>query len=280
MKKSLIIVNTSKVESKRLSVEISTYLETKSIQSDFVNFDGFTSNTLFKNYDFIITLGGDGTVLYAARNCVQAGIPIFPINLGEFGFITSISPEEWKDPLDQFLAGNAPVQERCMMQVVQSRDGKDINTFFALNDVVISTNKACRTVRLDISYDSTHLCKLKSDGVIFATPTGSTAYSASAGGPILAPDLNAFVMTPLNSFSLSSRPIVLNTNGLIEVEIEKSRTKDIAIVVDGQSPLELQFGDHVKISMMDEKVKLVFCSTKKFYSALRSKLNWSGGPHA
>lgn len=280
MKKSLIIVNTNKIESKELSIEISQYLQSKSISSEFVNFDGFTANKEIKDFDFIITLGGDGTVLYAARNCVQSKIPIFPINLGEFGFIASVSPDDWKSPLDDFLCGKAPIQERCMIKVVHSRGNVDKNTFLALNDVVISSNMACRTIRLDISYDSNHLCKLKSDGVIFATPTGSTAYSASAGGPILAPDLKAFVMTPLNSFSLSSRPIVLNTDGIIDIEIEKSRTKEVALVVDGQSPIELTFDDHIKISMIEEKVKLVFCSTKKFYSALRSKLNWSGGPHA
>jgi NAD+ kinase len=121
---------------------------------------------------------------------------------------------------------------------------------------------------------------LKSDGVIVSTATGSTAYSASAGGPIVEPSLNAFVFTPINSFSLSSRPIVLNGEGKIEIVIQPCRTKEICMIVDGQEPVTLQTNDKIIITTIEKKIKLI-CSTKdNFYNALRSKMNWSGGPHA
>ena len=121
---------------------------------------------------------------------------------------------------------------------------------------------------------------MKADGVIISTSTGSTAYSAAAGGPIVAPDVNAFVMTPINAFSLSSRPIILGVDGEISIEIEPCRTKEINMIVDGQDGIPLKTKDKIIIVENEKKVKLVSCNDENFYEALRSKLNWTGGPHA
>lgn len=280
MKKCLIIANTGKENSKTLSGEISEFLEKQGIGYSLFNFDGFSVKNPVKGYDFIITLGGDGTVLFAARCAVKTGIPVFPVNLGEFGFIAGVQPEEWKEKLEAFLSGNAPVAERSLVKACVYHQGKKKGEAVALNDIAVSSREAVRTINLEISYNKTVLCQLKTDGAIFSTPTGSTAYSAAAGGPIIDPELDALVFTPVNPFSLSTRPIVLNPEGEISVTVLKGRTKEINVYADGQRAFDLEAGDLIKIRRNSEKVRLVYCTGENFYNALRSKLNWSGGPHA
>ena len=280
MKKVLIIINTSKNESLSLSKQIAQFLSSKGIDCDFLSFDGVAEDRPFKDYEFVITLGGDGTVLYAARNCVEYGVPVFPVNLGQFGFMSSVQQNEWEQSLELYLSGKAPVQERCMIKASLYRNGKTQSEHLALNDIVISAKHTARTVAMDVLFDSDHLCKLKADGVIICTPTGSTAYSASAGGPIVDPVLDALVMTPINSFSLSSRPIVLRPDGILTINIQPCRTKEIRMLADGQEPVSLIEGDKIEIKLIDKKVKLLCCTQEKFFNALRSKLNWRGEPYA
>ena len=280
MNKALIIINVSKDESMTLAKEIAEYLNKKGIGHDFYSFDGFADNTDFKDYDFVITLGGDGTVLYGARNASKYGLPVFPVNLGEFGFIASVQPEDWQKELKTFLDGKAVFEKRSMLKVTVLRGDKKVYSSLSLNDAVISAARGVSTIMLSVKRNDLPLCNLKADGLILSTPTGSTAYSAAAGGPILAPELEAFALTPLNSFSLSSRPVVLSPDSLLEVTIEKCRAKDISLTVDGQEPFSLKLGDTVFVNMNRKKAKLVAGSAEKFYNALRSKLNWSGVPHA
>ena len=281
MKKCLIVVNTHKDESQNLGRMIQSYLATKSIESFVFCFDGFSTENPFTGFDFVITLGGDGTVLFAARGCVKNKIPVFPVNLGEFGFIASIQKNEWQKELDLFLAGKSEVDERNMLNaaLVSTRQSEPFSGI-GLNDVVICAKTAARTIMFTVSYNDVPLGTFKADGIIISTATGSTAYSASAGGPIIDPELDALVLTPINSFSLSSRPLVLSPKGEVGITILPSRENDVIITIDGQKPFDLHEGDCIKIRRLQEKVKLVGCTTNKFYGALRSKLNWSGGPHA
>lgn len=280
MKKALLIINVSKDESMTLAQEIATYLSKKGVQHEFLSFDGFVDNTDFKDYDFVISLGGDGTVLYAARNASKYGLPVFPVNLGEFGFIASVQPEDWQKELKVFMDGKALFEKRSMLKIDVLREGKKVYSSLSLNDAVISAERGVSTIMLSVKRNSLPLCRLKADGLIVATPTGSTAYSAAAGGPIVSPEVEAFVLTPLNSFSLSSRPIVLSPDSKLEISIEKSRIKGICLTVDGQEPFALNYGDIITIAMNKKKALLVAGSEEKFYNALRSKLNWSGVPHA
>ncbi|MGN0737887.1 NAD(+)/NADH kinase [Treponema porcinum] len=281
MKKCLIVVNTHKDESQNLGRMIQSYLAAKSIESSVFCFDGFSTENPFTGFDFVITLGGDGTVLFAARGCVKSKIPVFPVNLGEFGFIASIQKNEWQKELDLFLAGKSEVDERNMLNaaLVSTRQSEPFSGI-GLNDVVICAKTAARTIMFTVSYNDVPLGTFKADGIIISTATGSTAYSASAGGPIIDPELDALVLTPINSFSLSSRPLVLSPRGEVGITILPSRENDVIITIDGQKPFDLHEGDCIKIRRLQEKVKLVGCTTNKFYGALRSKLNWSGGPHA
>ena len=280
MKKVLIIINVSKNESLALSEQIAAFLKSKNIECDCLSFDGFCDNTPFNDYEFVITLGGDGTVLYAARNCVEYDVPVFSVNLGQFGFMASVQQSEWQQCLELFLEGKASYQYRSMLKATLYRDDSVVSELLGLNDVVISAKHTARTVAMDVYFDSDHLCKLKSDGVIICTPTGSTAYSASAGGPIVDPVLDAIVMTPINSFSLSSRPIVLRPQGVLSINIQPCRTKEICMIVDGQEPVNLLAGDRIEIKRIDKKIKLICCTHEKFFNALRSKLNWRGEPYA
>lgn len=278
MKNCLIIVNTHKLESQKLGREIELFLHQKGINSSTVNFDGVEikiDEALCANIDFVVTLGGDGTVLFAARVFSKFGVPIFPVNFGEFGFIASIEKKEWQKKLESFLDGNEKISERNMVQI--SIGGKTVAS--ALNDIVVAAGHGVSTVSLAVLYNGVSLGEFKADGIIISTATGSTAYSASAGGPIIDPNLDAMVLTPINSFSLSVRPLVVNPDGEFEIKVLPSRTDDIAVIVDGQKNIMLSQGDSFFIKKSPCKAKLVGCTSNKFYTALRSKLNWSGGPH-
>lgn len=280
MKKCLIVVNTKKRESQASGKKIAEFLLQNGIASQFFNFDGFSDENPFSGFDFVITLGGDGTVLFAARGCAKLAIPVFPVNFGEFGFIASVQKNEWQKDLKDFLDGKLPCETRSMVQASLVNSSGERNFFsVGLNDVVICAKTAARTILMEVMYNCVSLGNFKADGIIISTPTGSTAYSVSAGGPIIDPELDALVLTPINSFSLSSRPLVLSPKGEIAVKILPSRDNAV-ITVDGQKPFELFENDFIKIRRTSEKVILAGCTSNKFYGALKSKLNWAGGPHA
>lgn len=281
MKKCLIVVNTKKNESQSYGKLIAEYLEKKGIKSDFFSFDGFSTENPFPGNDFVITLGGDGTVLFAARGCVREKIPVFAVNFGEFGFIASVQKNDWKKELDRFLEGKSIIEERSMLHValVSESQGREFSSI-GLNDVVICAKTAASTISLEVTYNEVPLGKFKADGIIVSTATGSTAYSASAGGPIIDPELDALVLTPINSFSLSARPLVLSPKGEIGVRILPSRQNDVIVTVDGQRHFDLHENDVLKIRRISDRFKLAGGKIEGFYDALRSKLNWAGGPHA
>lgn len=278
--KSLIIVNTYKDESKRMGSQIKEYLVSLGHTADIFLYNGFSEEYPFPDYDFVITLGGDGTVLFACRGCASLHIPVFPINFGQFGFIASVQKDEWKEELNQFLKGEAVIAERSMIKAELFRGGTKRFSANALNDIVVSAKTAARTISFDVSYNDLPLGTFKADGIIISTATGSTAYSASAGGPIIDPNLDAFLMTLINAFSLSSRPVVLSPEGTLTITILQSRVSDVIVTSDGQIPVDLHVGDIIKISRVKDKALLVGCTQQKFYNALRFKMNWSGGPHA
>ncbi len=280
MVRCLIIVNTYKEESKAMGCEIKEYLETIGIAGQIFLFNGFSEEYPFSGFDFVITLGGDGTVLFAARGCAPLGIPIIPINFGTFGFIASVQKQDWKIEIHKFLDGNSLIVKRNMLQTEIFGNNTKRFSATSLNDIVISAKNSAHTIKFNINYGETPLGTFVADGVILATATGSTAYSASAGGPIIDPYIDAMCLTLINPFSLSSRPVVLSPEVELEIQILPSRVSDVIVTVDGQIPIDLHVGDTVKIRQTKDKALLVGCTQKKFYNALRQKLNWSGGPNA
>ena len=280
MVRCLIIVNTYKEESKNMGTEIKEYLFNKGISAEIFLFNGFSEQYPFIGFDFVITLGGDGTVLFAARGCAPEGIPIIPINFGTFGFIASVQKNEWKEQIEEFLNGHSVIVQRGMLKTEIIRGGTKRFSTSSLNDTVISAKNSAHTIKFQIKYGQTELGLFVADGVILATSTGSTAYSASAGGPIIDPYVDVMCLTLINPFSLSSRPVVLSPKNELSIEILPSRVSDVIITVDGQIPIDLHVGDIIKIGQAEHKALLVGCTQEKFYKSLRQKLNWSGGPNA
>lgn len=280
MKKCIIVVNTYKTESTRLGDEIKEYLSQKGIFADIFLFNGMSDEYPFAGYDFVITLGGDGTVLFAARGCAPLDIPIFPVNFGQFGFIASVQKNEWQERLDEYLEGKSFIAERSLVQASILRKEQLRLVTSGLNEVFVGAGASAQMVSLDIAFNDVSLGVFKADGVVVSTATGSTAYSAAAGGPIVDPDIDALVLTPVNSFSLSARPLVLSSKGVLTIKILPSRCPNSMITVDGQIPVDLYVGDCIKICTQVEKARLIGCNPKNFYGALRAKLNWSGGPLA
>ncbi|MCR5219104.1 NAD(+)/NADH kinase [Treponema sp.] len=284
MEKSLILVNTFKKDADRIAGDIKTYLESKGLKADLYAYDGKDAHTRnlpvdFSGYDFAVTLGGDGTVLFAARECALYGIPVFPVNLGEFGFLAGVQKDMWQKELEEYLSGKSLISERNLLESEVLRGGRSVFKSRCMNDTVISGTTASGLVNLEVAYNRALLGSFKSTGVIVSTATGSTAYSAAAGGPIVEPSLNAVVLTPISSFSLSARPLVLGPEGEIAMRVLPSRV-DIVLVADGQIDFPLQTGDVIISGISKYKARIIGSTQEKFYSALQSKLNWSGGPRA
>ena len=279
MKNCLIVVNTDKPKSELLGIETANFLKLRGVEYTFLDFNGNEQDCDWKSFDFVITLGGDGTVLFAARGAAKHSIPVFPVNLGEFGFIAGVQPDEWENSLDLFLQGKLKTVLRTMLSAQVIRGGKIVESHQALNDIVVSAKSAAQTISMDVSVNETTLGHFKADGAIVSSPTGSTAYSASAGGPIVGPDLDALVLTPLNPFSLSARPIVFSTRALLQIKLIPSRNRDAILTVDGQKPIDLKDNDIIQIKKSEHDAILAGTSVEKFYNALRNKLNWSGGPN-
>lgn len=278
VKKAIAVVNTFKPEASIIASKIQAFLAARHVVCDIFNYDGMSVQNSFDSYDFTITLGGDGTVLFAARYCARKKIPVFPVNLGEFGFIAGIQPDAWQSPLLDYLDGNKHCNERMMLTTRVEREGNTVFVSDALNDAVITGSGIAKIVRLEVFFNGMSFGIYKADGVIVATPTGSTAYSAASGGPILAPDLCAFVLTPICAFSLSNRPIVLPSSGTMKITVLGMRHKDSILTIDGQEVFPLQEGDSVFVDEAADRVRLIGCDADVFYCALRSKLNWSGAP--
>ena len=284
MKKSLILVNTFKKDADRIAGEIKAHLESKGVSAKLFAYDGKDAHTKnvpvdFSGADFVVTLGGDGTVLFAARECAIYSIPVFPVNLGEFGFLAGVQPDCWKKELDDFLEGRAVISRRSLIDAEVLRKGHTVFKSRSMNDVVVSSTTSSGLVNLEVAYNRALLGSFKSTGIIISSATGSTAYSAAAGGPIVEPSLDAVVLTPISSFSLSARPLVFGPEGEIAMRVLPSRVA-LALVADGQVDFSLETGDVIIAGISGYKAQLISSTQEKFYSALQSKLNWSGGPRA
>lgn len=283
--RAIAVANTRKPEALPLAEKISAFLQAKGVFCGIFEYGGTEVEDPFESYDFAITLGGDGTVLFAARFCAPKGIPVFPVNLGEFGFIAGIVPGLWRQALEAYLEGSSHSTERMLLRadVLRGAGGPPVYTSCALNDASLSAGGVAKIVEFDVAFmDDATLYPFglfKADGIIVATPTGSTAYSAAAGGPIVSPDVSAFVLSPVCAFSLSSRPILLPSSGRISIDFCGGGNECGALLsIDGQESFHLEKGDRIVISEAERPVRLIGCSPRIFYAALRSKLNWSGAP--
>lgn len=220
--------------------------------------------------DLAIVMGGDGTMLGVARALEDCNIPLIGINRGRFGFLTDLRAEGMLKAMDSILAGEYQTESRMMLAASVKRDGKIIHQSHALNDVVLKSG--LRLIELEVSIDGKFVHKQRSDGLIISTPTGTTAYSLSSGGPILHPNLEAIALVPISPHTLSNRPFAVNSNAKIEVALVQ--VDDAQISFDGQFQLALKAGDTVIIKRAEEVVTLLHPSDYCYYEMLRNKLNW------
>lgn len=223
--------------------------------------------------EFLVVLGGDGTMLAATRAVATAGIPILGVNLGSLGFLTEVPLEELYPTLEALSENRCSVDIRSMAHCQLVRGGECVGTYEALNDVVVSKSAIARIADFDLYINQVFVSNYKADGLIVSTPTGSTAYSLAAGGPILAPDLDGFVITPVSSHALTNRALVVKDSSRIEIVV-RSTQEDAFLTVDGQVGEPVQDGDRIHCRKSEHTVRLVRLGTRTFFDVLRGKLKW------
>ncbi len=238
-----------------------------------VSTKGKTRQQVADASQLLLVLGGDGTLLAAARLAAPRGIPILPINMGSLGFLTSFTLDELYPALEDALGGRFSVSERVMLYVELERGGKVIETQRVLNEAVVNKGALARMIELELSIDGDFVCRYRADGLIVASPTGSTAYSLSAGGPIVHPGVESFIITPICAHMLSDRPLVVRDSSSIQMKLS-GNTESVFLTLDGQRGIPLQATDVVRISRSKELLKLIQPPRKSYFEILRNKLKW------
>jgi len=230
---------------------------------------------IIPDLDILIILGGDGTLLHVADKAAQYSIPVIGINLGNLGFLTELTEDESESALEKIISGSVTMENRLMLKARLLRDGSISGYRYALNDVVINKSPLDRLLRLSTSADGDHITTYKADGLIFSTPTGSTAYSLSAGGPLVHPGLATILVTPICPFMLSSRPIILPPDKIINSRFAIDSTGNNAhIIIDGQDAWEMLPGDILEIQTAEHPLQLIISTKRDYFTILRNKLKW------
>ena len=223
--------------------------------------------------DLLIVLGGDGTLLSVARLVGDRRTPILGINLGSLGFLTEITRDEIVPVLTKLLAGELTISERLRLDVTIRREGTEVASYRVLNDLVINKGALARIIDMEAWVDDTYLTTFKADGLIVATPTGSTAYNLAAGGPIISSAAHCLVISPICPHMLTNRPIIVSDEALIRIEV-KFQDEDVVLTADGQVGMPLHGGDVVEIRRSAHPTLLVLSPTKDYFQILRTKLKW------
>ena len=226
-----------------------------------------------KHPDFALVLGGDGTLLSAARAVAHEGVPILAVNLGSLGFLTEVPLSEMYSTLEAVDAGTCPMEERSVIDCTAFRGDEQLVHHFALNDVVVNKSAISRLVDFDLLIDGVFVFNYKADGVIIATPTGSTAYSLAAGGPVLMPSVASFVVTPVCPHALTHRPLVVTDRAQIELRVETGAEEEAFLSIDGQVGVPVRQGDRILCHRAQHTVKLMRVR-RTFFDVLRNKLKW------
>ena len=231
---------------------------------------------LVKQVDMVLVLGGDGTLLGMADRIGEAGlsIPILGVNFGSLGFLTEVTLPELYPSLEAAVTGRAAIEERLMLRATTMRRGEVFASNIALNDVVIAKTARSRLIDLSVWVGGDFLTRVKGDGLIVATPTGSTAYNLAAGGPIVHPSVDGLVITPIAPHTLTNRPIVIPATKAVRVRPEIQERDEVFVTFDGQAGHELEAGDEVQVGRSPTSVHLIRPSTRSYFEVLREKLKW------
>jgi len=237
---------------------------------------GAPEHALGARADVFVVFGGDGTILAAAREAAPRGIPILGVNLGAFGFLAEVTDLEVNDALDRLLAGDYHLDERMMLRAELRREDRPLREFLALNDIVVTKSGYARLLRVRTYVNDDHLATHRADGLIVATPTGSTAYSLSAGGPIVHPSVRAMVVTPICAHTLNARAVVVSADDVIALRLDPvgAPPPPAILTVDGQEGFPLAADDEVRVGRSPHVARLIRFGREGFYTVLRSKLWW------
>jgi NAD+ kinase len=236
---------------------------------------GVSLNAIVPDLDIIIVLGGDGTLLHIAETAARYSIPVLGINMGNLGFLTELTENETFRALEKILTCDVTIENRLMLRARLLSEDQQTAYRYALNDVVITKNVLDRLLNLRTVADGQYITTYRADGLIFSSPTGSTAYNLSAGGPLVYPGLATITVTPICPFMLSSRPIILPADKRIKTCYETGNTSERAqVIIDGQPFWEMKNGDELEIQTAKHFLQLVVSSTRDYFTILRNKLHW------
>ncbi len=235
---------------------------------------GLSHEEIREQAELVVVLGGDGTLISAARLFSGKNIPILGVNLGSLGFLTEITLEELYPRLEKCLQGDPRVSERMMLEVTVCREGKELDRCHVLNDMVINKGALARIVDLETKVNRHFLTTYKADGLIVSTPTGSTGYSMSAGGPIIHPLVSCIAITPICPHTLTNRPIVVPDDSIISITVISTFDEMVYLTLDGQVGFELQEGDSVEVRRALKTTALVMSRSRDYFEILRTKLKW------
>lgn len=283
-----IAVKPGLVEARATLVELEDWLRQRRVDAVWSTeaaqlFASGTRNTADRGQlpvqtDLAVVLGGDGTLLAMAKAIAESGkdVPILAVNFGSLGFLTEITRPEVFDALDAVLAGRASHDLRMMLCAVATRAGQEPLSHMALNDVVFTRTALSRMIELSVSVGDQFVTAVRADGLIVATPTGSTAYNLAAGGPIVHPAMDALILTPIAPHTLTNRPIVIPAEREVRVQSTSSNAgNEVYVTVDGQTGFGMQQGDELAITRADRPLRLVRSTTRSYFEVLRQKLKWN-----
>jgi len=278
LKTVVVVANLEKRKAAEYLKTITKTLEAKGIEPLILSYRGQESVTPeleaeYSRAQAAIVLGGDGTVLFSVRLFSSRPIPILGVNLGTVGFMTEVMGEEWLEAFETFERGEAGLSERLMLDIEVHREGRVLLHESALNDCVLSGSSASRLVVLDVDLSGVFLGQYRADGLIAASPTGSTAYSLSAGGPILHPETEALILTPICPHSLSNRPLVLPAQEKITISVKQNQRIPVTLTVDGRGVFQPRPGDRISVGRHPRKALLVKSDRRSFYEIVHAKLN-------
>ncbi len=269
IRKAGIILRKDSPAPRRIGEELVAWLADRGVKAEI--------DLIRPDQDLLIVLGGDGTLLHVAAEAAGHGIPVLGINLGGLGFLTEVAVDERYPALEEMLASEALIEERMMLKA-RLRQGETVSAWqYALNDVVISKGATAQLIDLAVWADSAYIATYRADGLIFATPTGSTAYNLSAGGPIVQPRLRAMLVTPICPFMLGSRPVLLDGASRLQVSQTDGRDNEAAqVIVDGRPAWEMNGGASLEVVAAKHPLRLVCSPSQGYFEILRGKLHWGG----
>ena len=279
----MIGVKAKDLDKKDLALELIGFLKDRSIQvfcleivADWLGLDSIETckkeEELVQQVDLVITVGGDGTILYTARFTAEHGVPLCGLNMGRLGFLSELCPTNWQETLGAILGGKHWIDERSILSGQLIRGGQVIQEWVAVTDVVLARVGFPHMITVEVSLNGEPMISYPGDGVIVATPTGTTAYSLSAGGPIVSSDMDAIVVTPICAHDFYARPWVLNGDTVVELQGDH-RSENYGITVDGEIFIECLPGDRVRLTRSPWKVKLMRLEKASYYRNLRSRFH-------